>query len=60
VTERAVEGEEVRKEVGGHAMRPAGHNRDSGFDYQHGGSYRSTEECRVAAVGQTGSSWRPL
>ena len=44
VTERAVEGEEVSKEVRGHAMRPVGHDRDAGFDCQHGGSYRSTEE----------------
>ena len=56
VTERAVEGEEVSKEVGGHAMRPVGHDRDAGFDCQHGGSYRSTEECCVAAAGQTGGA----
>lgn len=53
VTERAVEGDEVSKEVGGRAVRPVGHDRDSGFDSQRDGSYRSTEDCRVAAVGQT-------
>lgn len=39
VTERAVEGDEVRKEVGGarHIMRPVGHDTDSRFDFQHDG-----------------------
>lgn len=53
MTERAAEGDEVSKEVGGHAVRPVGHDRDCGFDSQRDGSYRSSEDCRVAAVGQT-------
>lgn len=60
VTERAVEGEEVSKEVGGHVTRPGSHGTDSGFDSQHDGSYRSTEECRVAAVGRTWWSRGPV